>query len=1614
MTTFDEILDKYRAEALSRSGYGTRFEELMAGFLRTYPLYDGLLSDVFLWKDFPYRGQFGKGGDIGIDIVARTSEGEWWAVQCKMYERGHVVSKADIDSFMSASSKTFSDGIGADTGFSRRLLIATTDNLGGNTQATLENQSPPVSTLMYNTLVDARVDWDALERNVHGKKARMPICTLRPHQQRALDAALEHYRDDTRGKLIMACGSGKTITALRIAEAMLDADSVQKGCILFLAPSISLVGQSMRAWANNSRRPLMPICVCSDPKASRNDTEDISSTYIELPATTDPDAVVAGYEDTDRTVVVFSTYQSIACVSEAQGRGLPEFDLVVCDEAHRTTGVMKDEDGSAFTDVHDEGRIRAKRRMYMTATPRIYKAKEGRRSGSAADAGDYTVYSMDDEKVYGREFFRYSFGEAVRDGQLCDYKVLVLTIDKKDNPPGLQEILDKIDADSDEKRLEAVNDMCRAFGCLNAMAKRIEGDFTKDPVPMRSAVVFASWIQTSLNVTYEFNTICESAIAPLRAEAKHIDGRMNAIDREKHLNWLRDAAPPSPRILCNAKCLTEGVDVPALDAIMFFGSTDSEIDVIQSVGRVMRTAPGKEYGYIIIPIVVDSSLSPEEELDTNPYYKMVWKVLRALRSHDESLGPELDSIPFSRTGSKHVRVSRGYGGAPTGPDVGIRKDWDLGEYGAYIQLFTGKMVERVGDKDYIENWAVSMARIAPVLRAALQSACIPEGSEGSEAFRRYLANIRSVINQDVSEKDAIDMLMQQYVTRPIFNKLFGDNGAVAQNSVFNSVNTMMADIDLHGGLKGIEPEMDAFYESVERTLQYIDTAEGKQKTIKALYEKFFKKAFGKEQEKNGVVYTPGEIVDFILRSADDVLRAEFGRSLTTEGVNILDPFTGTGTFVAHLLGSELISKEDLERKYVGELFANEITLLAYYVATVNIENAYALASGVDTVPPFDNILLTDTFNIENLAREGSSDSQKGLAVFTEGGDVPFGKNRTRIKRENRTKITVIVGNPPYGANQKSANDDAKKRRYDKMLATGVVSVDQRIRESYLEDAYFPERPKNLNSVYDNYIRAFRWASDRIRGDDGVVIYVTPNGWLTGSAFVGFRKVLEKSFDSVYVYNLRGDQNSGDWKNEGEKVFGEGSKVGICITMLVHHKGHSGKGRIYYHQVENGMKRAAKLEGLTDDGSFTAMKPRMTLLQPAENGDWIVQRNSVFPTLMPLAGDTSKKFEKHCEETVFAGYSNGYKTNRDAWSYNFSKEAEESDMSGMLDEYARQTANGTVEYLGDRIKWNRSLEALSSKKTAIAFDEGRVVVSSYRPFSKRWFYNEPKTIDMTYQMPRIYPDGAENLTICVSGVGVKKPFSCLMTNTQTDLEIVGKSQCFPLYWYETAPDRTSAQKGLDDFGLGSASKGLVRHDGISDWALERARSRYGPEVTKEDIFYYIYGYLHSPDYREAFAEDLKLSLPRIGFVDSLDDFRVFSEAGRRLAELHLNYEAAPYPDGVLINGSSDLEKGMSTDTDLRVTKMKLVPEERKLVYNQGVVITGIPEEAFEYVVNGRSALAWLVDQYQVSTDKESGIVNDPNGYGGPAYILRLVLSVMTVSVETMKIVDDLPKLRFGGE
>ena len=1603
---FADVLKKYRDSSFSKSDLGTKFEELMARYLMTDPSYANMFQWVKLWKNFSARMEFG-GHDTGIDLVAKTKDNRYWAIQCKMYSEECRVTKSDMDTFLATSGRKFHDDSANITSFSQRMIIATTDNWGVNASDVTIDQTIPVIMVSLAILNSAPVRWDEIEEGAHGKAARKEKFSIREHQKEALDKALQHYKDNDRGSMIMACGTGKTFTSLKISEALIKRDGKKKGCVLFLAPSISLIGQTLREWIFNSEEELNPICVCSDPKVTKSRTEDDIGERVEdlgMPATTDPKKIVSQYNSIDDTTVIFSTYQSIDAVIEAQRTGLPAFDIIICDEAHRTTGVIVDgTDESYFTKIHSNDNVNAKRRLYMTATPRLYgvKGKEDAAKASVA------LCSMDDEAIYGKQFYKISFGEAVEKGLLSDYKVLILTTGEDQIP----EIVKKHWTDGG-KEID-VDTECKIWGCLNALVKRVAGDETvisTDPGNMSSAVIFSRSIARSKELTEKFNRMASTPMSPIHLNTKHIDGRMNAMQRDSLMQWLKKDEEQC-KALSNVRCLSEGVDVPALDAVIFMDSKASLVDVVQSVGRVMRKAEGKNYGYVIIPIVVPKDKDANEALDDNDVYKVVWQVLRALRSHDERLEAEINTFMFRKDKTKG-RIHIGYPGTDTeGYPIEIPDgQYSMDDFGSTLMA---RLVLKVGEREYIENWAKNVAEVMPDLLKKLELIC--QYSEHGykqyqPAFNRYLKGLRSCVNENVSEEDAINMLAQQIITKPIFEKLFGGEGFAMKNSVSQTIDTMLKEIDAKDGLKDIDEKLKDFYNNVENTLKNVETTEGKQKVITALYEKFFKNAFGKDQAINGVVYTPQEIVDFMIRSAAEALRKEFDLDISEENINILDPFTGTGTFIARLMESGLISKEDLERKYKNELFANEITLLAYYIATVNIENTFVRITGSNKYVPFENILLTDTFNIDEICKQKTVQSN----LYNEDY---FVKNKATIKKEHNTQVTVIMGNPPYGASQKSANDNAKKRTYKK-------GIDAEIERKYLDDKLFNGKKGNVNSVYDNYIRAFRWSTDRIGNNDGVILFVTPNGWLSGSAFVGFRKCIEKEFSKIYVFNLRGDKGQTDnlRRIEGRNVFEYssdrgGCTVGIAITLLVKRKKYSGKTKIYYKDIStlgDRLKGHEKREIIKKLESFTDMETDNILetLNIKENGDWIIERNENFQKLIPIAGDTHKKFDKHNEKTIFIGFTLGFATHRDSWAYNFSKNKVSNNMKLMIEEYNSQLEIGIQTFDSTKIAWG-DLDKLFKNKQFLTFNSKQISIASYRPFTKFWLYSGEGGIDARYSMSKLFPTpDTKNLLMCISGVGVKKDFSCLMTDKMTDLEIVGKSQCFPLYWYEDR-NKVSINNKQENNWFGD-SKGLIKHDGISNYALTLAHKKYGPLITKEDIFFYIYGYLHSPEYRNTFSEDLKRSLPGINLVNDPNDFWSFSKAGRDLTDLHLNYETIKALECLIFTGKTNIEDLLKNEDMCHVTKMKLSPEERKLVYNQYLTIENIPEEAFEYTVNGRSALGWIVDQYQYSVDKDSGIVNDPNEYSGGRYVLNLVLSIIGVSVKTVEIVKSLPKLNFSEE
>jgi len=1642
------LLETFRSEARSEREKGTYFEELVKAYLLNEPKYKDLFSDrVYLWEEWRAlrmrEHHEDLGADAGIDLVAVEDVEDnprVFAIQAKFYAEDAKIKKGDgIDSFLSAMGKMpYTDGI----------LFLTTYQASEHVNNLVQGRDKPINIVSLFDLENSQIDWAKYQPSktptLREKK------TLRPHQVSALNAVTHGLQTHARGKMIMACGTGKTFTSLKISEKL-----AGKGKrVLFLVPSLSLLSQTLTEWTQESETPLHSFAVCSDSDVGkkRNKDEDKVQTFtheLGYPSTTDPARLaseLAKRHDAEHMTVVFSTYHSIDVLSRAQKlHGLPDFDLVISDEAHRTTGAtFNNEDESNFVRVHDDGFLKASKRLYMTATPRIY----GESAKASAERDDVALCSMDDEALYGTELYVITFSEAVKRGLLVDYKVLVLAVEEAHVNRRLQSLL------SDENNQLKVDDAAKIVGCWKALAKQgLEQDLVLDPDPMKRAVAFCQVIEpstgakthkvSSKNIAAIFQAVVESyqasagegeTVAALRCEAEHVDGSMNASAKEAKLAWLKSEAPADTcRILSNVRCLSEGVDVPALDAVLFLTPRNSQVDVVQSVGRVMRNAHGKKKGYVVLPVVIPAGVEPEAALNDNKVYGVVWQVLQALRSHDDRFDADVNKIDLIGKGTKKIEViavtdkiqRKSKNGGPDettevkkkrkaastargGKSIGTatpgttpeQQDLEF-EIGEIERAIYAKLVQKVGNRHHWEEWANDIAKIARThidrISAILENTA---NTAARSAFDKFASELRDDLNNSITDAEIVEMLAQHLITKPVFDALFSDY-SFAQNNPMSKAMQGVLDVLQGYNLDKEADTLQRFYESVKMRAEGIDNAAGKQKIVVELYDKFFRNAFPKMTERLGIVYTPVEVVDFILHSVANVLQNEFGQTLGSKGVHIIDPFTGTGTFITRLLQSGLIKPEELPHKYKHEIHANELVLLAYYIAAINIEAAYHdLVGGKYT--PFEGICLTDTFQMYE-----KEDLVDALLV----------DNSARRRRQKKLDIRVIVGNPPYSAGQESANDDNANISYP--------DLDRRISETYSQTSL---GKGGKRSAYDSYIRALRWASDRI-GNQGVIGFITNSGWLDSSSADGLRKCLSDEFSNLYIFNLRGAirGKSGDQsKKEGQNIFD--IMTGVAIVILVKNPDFQENGTIYFRDIGEYLNKSEKLKMISQLKSVGAIDADGGWIKvvPDAYYDWFRQRDTSFDDFMSMGNRQGEN-----NSSIFGLNSLGVITGRDDWVFNYSRNGMIGKLSEMLEFYNEEVeryknhcsrlsttekpdVKTFVKKETKKISWGgRSWRSSFSRFEKQKFDPSLLRVAIYRPFTKIWHYSSKYFNHSFYSTLQLFPTAnTENRVICLSPDG-GKGFSVLMVNNLPDIHLLGDTQCFPLFYL--ADDGKPFSDGL--FPAEKVNRSM--HDGITDLGLFTYKSIYpNQDISKEDIFYYVYGLLHSPDYRMRYADNLSKELPRIPCVKNAADFWAFSQAGRQLAELHLNYETVtPYAATIEGEGKDKPEvayrvekmkhgKGQGKDKDLSV-----------IHYNGRITVRGIPLEAYDYIVNGKSAIAWVMERQAVKTDNDSGITNDANDWAvetmnNPRYPLDLLLRVITVSLETLKVVKGLPALRLS--
>lgn len=1958
-----QLFASMRALAANTRAQGTSFERLMLQALQLDPVYAQEFSRVQLYPDWAkaHPELNTATNDCGIDLVAALrapvhAAQPFVAIQCKFYQDGVTITKHDVDSFLANSSRSC---------FAYRILIATSNEWSANLRHELQEQEKPVHVITTADLVRFAVDWSHFLDT--GQLTRAPKNKLRPYQEDAVEAVLNGFAQYDRGKLIMACGSGKTFTALKIAENFTTTTTSHSGLILFVVPSLALLNQSMQVWLKQSELPLIAIPVCSDrsvgqdsskavlsPKATQAAAayEDASAagcgegeecyeddllfnaTDLPFAATTDAQALASQvqraqdyihHHDDVGNIAVFSTYHSLKVISRAQHEhAMASFDLIISDEAHRTAGgyynadIVGKEQESFFTRIHDASFIRGRKRLYMTATPKVYgvSAKEQELNHLV------TLYSMDDESIFGPLFYSLSFTQAVQLGILVDFKLLVPVIDTRAiaglGPRDQQDAISKVvaatchslqvpatavsaaqqpeqaqerdqpaaSAEQQEKQqhsepvevlaepiaqdesaesgvtAEAVINAARPARCLQlrltargvqtpngkivssvaapalysqesrknqltlhsdhdlpmlSLLERLnessdssapvaggtsrvsalrsagavshgagaasntsawigESTWTGDAAwagkdswageqsgadenastmaypddetellspevisdlsqnnlarlicvwkalnkyglglreqPMQRVLLYAAmidsertskrrntkghlgsvqiakfWSEGVARYSDYINAQCvqwqasqhlpaaalageASALAPqtqslpgqhvfwqneqrylaehpLTIDCQHIDGHMDALTKTQKLEWLQAEVPTGVcKVLTNVRCLQEGVDVPALDAVVFNSPRRSQIEVAQIIGRVMRPAPDKKLGYVIVPVVTANGEAPQEVLAQSDEFQVVWQVIAALKSlnpqrvlvdgkfhkldavHIEIISCQQDLIARRRHSAARPprsvralaqasRINASQGEYVNWEELEVT-DEEIAAYEEYVFNFVSNikltLVQKFGSAHEWTDWAQDVGRICARQVGAVKELFVaaardPLHQHFIAAFKHELEVATNV--QNFSDADIEDLVAQYLVIRPVLEALFQDYPFMSHNAISQALSMLVSNLDQHDSLR-FNADLQAFYEGINLRLSSLTTFAERQSVIIELFAQFFKVAFPKLQDKYGIVYTPVPLVDFMLQSVEAVLKRYFTTSFTSPEVHVLDPFAGTGTFLTRLMQSGLISKERLEDKYLHELHSFEILPLAYFISALNIEavflECYHKIHGhplpVHNYRPNKVMSLTDTFR----QGEGSELLNSSSALLV---------NQLRRQQVEQQPLRVIMGNPPYSVGQDSHSDDNQNDKYPE--------VDARIAATFGAQS---GNVANKNSLYDSYIRAIRWAADRLQ-DNGVLCFVMNAGWLHNIVGAGIRRSLQQEFAAIYIFHLKGNGHvlGADIKKEGGKIFGSGSRAPVAITLLVKNSKAKEQGQIFYSEVPDGLNLKEKLEYLQKLGSMFPQgdDSLFRIIIPDEFGDWFNQRRTDFADFISVDGKNPTG-----EKGLFASFSRGTVTSRDAWSFSTSRPALAAQMSRCITFYNQQLdcaeqskAQGhNFKHATDdsRIKWERELEKNFARgRRSEPFDPNKAVESLYRPFVKKFLYNDRLWLSNSYQMPFIYPEeGMPNLTITVMGTGVDQhvKFSCLMTNSISCLGVIDNNQCLPRYLYYPV----DSKKGKAALQVGGVQQnGYVRVDALSFEGLQHFREAYPEHETQIDadtVFYYIYGLLHSPEYRENYDANLHRELARIPRVATWEEFMAFVQAGRALAHLHVDYEqVAPY-SGCIIKQRQDhpsyyvhqLQYGKIKGVRGNAGRDKTV-----IRYNEDITISAIPLQAQDYVVNKKSALDWIVERCGVSQDKVSQLVQDYNDMatekGDERYILNLILRLVTVSLESVQVIKSLPAL-----
>ncbi len=1372
---------------------GRRFEHFIQQIFRKYPGAYGKerFKDVWLWGEWPDRDRFGYGGDYGIDLVAQQTDaygGGLCAIQCK-YRAGGSVATGEIDSFLAAVGRPFVAS-----------LIVTSSQIAKKGEEKIR-KAVPRCQILYTAVMDDWVeDWRVYVDSPESFEIPPPgKYELHDYQREALEAVVEGLSVADRGQLILPCGTGKSFLALRIAERL----AGQGGRVLYLVPSIALVGQTMREWSAQRSIPLEYLGVCSDPTAGKKASERPDTagdlTELAIPVTTDPKKIREQLTTPLKPgvmQVVFSTYHSsplLARRREGNGVGVnnessayhssPQvkpaldaggdavFDLIICDEAHRTTGIEFSSDregGSYYQIVHHDEKIPGKKRLYMTATPRVFTE---RARAQLAENEDPDCYDMNDEAVYGKELYRMSFGEAVKAGHLSDYEILVIVTSAEAYYEAVGEAHERIVG---ENGRVFVDDAVKLAGCWDALAspETTSVSLGQGPGrilpggarPARSAIAFTNRVSTSKWVADTWEEIVKAVTKGKEEDKKegdkeeegcpgflglsvgHVDGTTPAADRVRYLRRLERSGDRGEgadaqvcEVVSNARVLSEGVNVPSLDAVLFLDPRSSTIDITQQVGRVMRKAPGKKKGYIVIPVVVPEYGDPKKIL-ANSEWRVVWQVVRSLRSHDERFNHYVNhEDAWRKNAPLDVRPAR----------LGQRDDHVEDVYRKRVHQLrlalnneiASMVVEKCGDRNVYHTWGKRAEKVCRRVQTRI-GGLTGAGGNFEADFQELVEGIKVSVRRDVTDEEVQQMVAQHIVTIPVFDAMLGENEFSQHNLVSKDIERLLDRFKKQGiNFQGeIEPLTRA-YQSMSEAFEGAVSSVEKLDILRRIYGEFFKEAMPDTVKRLGLVYTPMEIVDFMVRSVAAICEKEFRRSISEKGVNVLDPFVGTGTFLARLLemhdanGEYVIRDEDLERKYEKEIHANELVLLAYYIAALKIEEAKhtrdaEMLDGAIEYTPFKGAVFTDTFL-------GSIKGQFPGSLI---------ENIKKRAAQDKKSMVVILGNPPWSAGMKSSSDTTKNIEYDEITAEIKKTYGKKHREIL-------GKTSGVKAFGNLYVKALRWATDRILPADeqdelsAIISFVHPNSLIDGPSLAGVRAMLRDEFSDIYVVNLRGNayKSGEERQKEGDPIFGQGTRNGVQITFLVRNsaKDLSKPAALHYVQVPDRMNLEEKFEWLEKLGDITSLKLEVVPLTPKH--EWINLSDGSYEELLAVC-DTNKKNKN----IAFSKHALGLATNCDVYVYSFSHEKLENKVKKLISAYKdalsdyetgirtfeEVTSNATL----DAIKWTTALKKCLKRGEEIEYESWRIREVLYRPFTKLWLYEDDRILTSIRTASKMFPRG----------------------------------------------------------------------------------------------------------------------------------------------------------------------------------------------------------------------------------------------------------------------------------